>query len=294
MQAFDWTLVQSFLAVAESGSYSAAGRAIARSQPTIGRHIEALQDQLGATLFQRGAKGYDLTPTGTALLAHAQAMRDAAARVSLVAEGRSEALTGPVRVTASEVMATYVLPPMIAVLLDAEPGLEIELVASNSTQNLMQREADIAVRMTEPTQVDLIVRRAGALALGFYGAPDYLARRGTPQGFEDLPRHILMGYDQSDLILKGMQAAGLSVTRSDFAFRCDDQVTYSEALIAGVGIGPCPRIVAERNGLTRLFEDFPIDPLPVWLAAHQELRTSARVRRVYDFLAEHLPKALAD
>ncbi|MEM7439574.1 MAG: LysR family transcriptional regulator [Pseudomonadota bacterium] len=293
MQSFDWALVQSFLAVAETGSHSAAARATGRSQPTIGRHIEALQDQLGATLFQRGVRGFDLTPTGTALMDHATAMRDAAAQVSLVAEGRNARVEGSVRLTASEIVATYILPPILADLLVAEPALQIELVASNSTQNLLRREADIAIRMTDPTQADLIARRVGGLEIGFYAAQRYLDKHGTPQGIADLKHHTLMGYDQSDLILRGMQAFGVDVSRSDFAFRCDDQVTYAEALIAGVGLGACPCLVAERQGLVRLFAEQTIPSLPVWLAAHQELRTSARVRRVFDFLADRLPATLS-
>ncbi|GGA19442.1 LysR family transcriptional regulator [Neptunicoccus cionae] len=292
MQSFDWTLIQSFLAVAQSGSYSAAARKSGRSQPTIGRHIEQLQSQLGATLFQRATKGYDLTPTGRALLDHARTMQRAAAEMSLVTEGRAAEVRGTVRITASEIVATYILPELLAELLAQEPELQIELVATNSTENLLLREADIALRMVQPMQQDLIARRIGVIPIGLYGAPSYLARKGRPQQFEEIANHVLLGYDRSDLMIRGIAALGFPIKREDFAFRVDDQVTYMEALRAGVGLGACQKRQAERYGLIELLPELTIPPLPVWITAHSALRTSAKVRRVFDFLTDHLPGRL--
>ncbi|PLS22681.1 LysR family transcriptional regulator [Neptunicoccus cionae] len=292
MQSFDWTLIQSFLAVAENGSYSAAARESGRSQPTIGRHIDQLQTQLGATLFQRAVKGYELTPTGQALLDHARTMQQAAAEMSLITEGRTAEVRGTVRITASEIVATYILPELLAQLLSQEPELQIELVATNSTENLLLREADIAVRMVQPAQQDLIARKIGEIRIGLYGAPPYLARMGTPERFEDVADHVLLGYDRSDLMIRGMAALGIPMQREDFAFRVDDQVTYLESLRAGVGLGACQKRQAEHYGLVELLPDLTIPSLPVWLTAHSALRTSAKVRRVFDFLTEHLPERL--
>lgn len=292
MQSFDWTLIQSFLAVAEHGSYSAAARKSGRSQPTIGRHIDQLQTQLGATLFQRAVKGYDLTPTGQALLDHARTMQQAAAEMSLITEGRTAEVRGTVRITASEIVATYILPELLAQLLAQEPELQIELVATNSTENLLLREADIAVRMVQPAQQDLIARKIGEIRIGLYGAPSYLARKGTPEQFEDVANHVLLGYDRSDLMIRGMAALGIPMQREDFAFRVDDQVTYLEALRAGVGLGACQKRQAEQYGLVELLPDLTIPSLPVWLTAHSALRSSAKVRRVFDFLSERLPARL--
>ncbi|WP_069298375.1 LysR family transcriptional regulator [Neptunicoccus sediminis] len=292
MQSFDWTLIQSFLAVAEHGSYSAAARESGRSQPTIGRHIDQLQTQLGATLFQRAAKGFDLTPTGSALLDHARTMQQAAAEMSLITEGRTAEVRGTVRITASEIVATYILPEILAELLAQEPELQVELVATNSTENLLLREADIALRMVQPAQQDLIARKIGDIPIGLYAAPSYLARKGTPQRFDDIAGHILLGYDRSDLMIRGMAALGIPMQREDFAFRVDDQVTYMEALRAGVGLGACQKRQAARYGLVPLLPKLHIPPLPVWLTAHAALRTSAKVRRVFDFLAAQLPDRL--
>ena len=292
MQAFDWTLLQSFLAVAETGSFSAAARASGRSQPTIGRHIDQLQTQLKATLFQRSNPGYTLTPTGTALMDHARTMQSAAAQISLITEGRAAEIKGTVRITASEIVATYILPEILGPLLHTEPDLQIELVATNSTENLSLRAADIAVRMVQPEQQNLIARKIGAIEIGLYAAPSYISRRGQPETIQDLENHIFVGYDTSDLMIRGMAAFGLSAKREDFAFRIDDQVAYLEAVRAGVGIGASQRRQAEKYGLTELMPSLKIPPLPVWLAAHAELRTSARVRRVFDHLADQLPGCL--
>ncbi|MCP5088019.1 MAG: LysR family transcriptional regulator [Rhodobacteraceae bacterium] len=288
MQEFDWTLIQSFLAVAEKGSFTAAARTSNSSQPTIGRHIQQLQEQLGSVLFQRGEKGYVLTQTGLDLFEHAKAMRASAARISLVAEGQAEDVAGTVRITASEIIATFVMPVVLAKLIAAEPLLQIELVATNSTENLLLREADIAVRMVRPDQQSLFSRKLGDISLGMFAATSYLRQRGIPETFEALKQHTLLGYDRSDLLINGMLELGFTVDRNSFAFRADNQVVYMEALKAGMGIGASQVSLAEQAGLVRLFPDMPIEPLPVWLTAHNELRTSARVRRVFDFLANEL------
>jgi DNA-binding transcriptional LysR family regulator len=292
MQTFDWTLLQSFLSVAETGSYSAAARATGRSQPTIGRHVEQLQSQLGAVLFQRAQTGYTLTQTGTALMDHARTMQQAAAKISLITEGRAEEVRGTVRVTASEIVATYILPHIFADLLAEEPELQIELVATNSTENLSMREADIAVRMVQPDQQDLIARKLGEIEVGLFAAQSYLDRAGTPHSPADFANHIVLGYDKSDIIIRGMETFGIKASREDFAFRIDNQVTYLESVRAGVGIGASQRRQAEKYGLIEILPELKIPPLPVWLAAHSELRTSARVRRVFDFLANYLPARL--
>lgn len=292
MSGFDWSLIQSFLAVAQNGSFSGAARDIGQSQPTIGRHVERLQEQLGAVLFQRGNQGYDLTATGQALLTHAQAMQAEAANISIIAEGRSEEVRGTVRITASEIVATYILPGIIARLLAEEPELQVELVASNTNENLLQREADIAVRMVKPEQQDLIARKIGEIELGLFASQSYITRAGLPERIKDIGNHTLLGYDRSDLMIRGIAQFGLDIKREDFAFRVDDQVAYLEALRAGVGIGAAQKRQAEVYELVEVFSDLKIPSLPVWLAAHSELRTSARVRRVFDYLVDHLPEQL--
>jgi len=286
---FDWNHLQTLVAVADHGSLSAAARALGGSQPTMGRHIGALETELGVRVFDRTGNGLELTPTGTALLEHARHMNAAANRLSLVAEGRSESVAGTIRITASDIVATYILPDILTALHRAEPDIEVELVASDRTENLLQREADIAVRMYRPTQTDVFARKIGDLKIGMYGAPSYIARRGAPRTLEDMADHDVVGYDRSDLIIRGFRAAGLDVDRKFFSFRCDNQVVVWRMVVAGYGIGFTQLGIGETEpGVTRLLEDATLPSMPMWLTAHSDLKTSRRVRRVFDFLAESL------
>lgn len=287
----DWDHLRVFVGVAEHGSLSAAGRELNISQPTVGRHIQALEDSLGVRLFQRTVRGLDLTDTGRDLLEHGREMAAAADRLALAAAGREAAVSGTVRVTASAFVATLTLPEIIADLRLAHPEIEIELVASDATDNLLQREADIAVRMYRPRQVDVITRKVSELSLGVYAANSYLSRRGTPRELNDLLAHDIVGYDRDETILQGFAAVGVDVDRHFFVARCDDQVAYWHLVVAGVGIGFSQVRIGDAEPLvSRVLPDFAIPPLPVWLTAHAGLRTNPRVRRVFDFLAERLAR----
>ncbi len=289
LRSFDWDLAQSFLAVLETGSLSGAARELESSQPTLGRQIAALEAQLGLTLFTRTGRQLIPTPSAFDLASKARAMREAAAGISLAAAGRSETLKGTVRITASEVMATYGLPKIISELLYQQPELEIELVASNTNENLLLREADIAVRMHQPVQADLIARKIGDVGLGLFAHRSYLDRYGHPGGPEDLAHHIFLGYDKSEMMIDGIKAFGVEANRHDFRIRTDHHVAYAEAVAAGVGIGAVAVFhMDDRAGVERILPELKIPPMPMWLAAHQELKTSALVRRVFDHLADAL------
>ena len=286
---FAWNHLQTLVAVAEHGSLSGAARALGGSQPTMGRHVSALETELGVRLFERTAGGLELTPTGVELLEYARHMAEAANRLSLVAQGRSEAIAGTIRITASDIVATYILPDILTALHKAEPEIDLELVASDRTENLLQREADIAVRMYRPTQSDVFMRKVGELAIAMFAALSYVERRGFPQSLEDLSGHDVVGYDRNELIIQGFRAAGLEVERRFFSFRCDNQVVAWRMVVAGYGIGFNQIQIGEAEPLvTRLHMDTGLPTLPIWLTAHSELKTSLRVRRVFDFLAEHL------
>ncbi|MCF6329838.1 MAG: LysR family transcriptional regulator [Henriciella sp.] len=288
-QILDWTYLQSFAAVADQGSLSAAARTLGGSQPTMSRHISALEAELGLRLFDRTGGGLVLTPTGVDLLQHARQMAEAASHLSLAATGRSQAIAGTVRVTASESMAVNVLPPILTALRRAEPEIDIELVASDQTDNLLLREADIAVRMYRPTQADMITRKVGTVETGMFASQDYLTRRGYPSDAADLAEHDLIGHDRSDQIIAGFRELGFDVGRDFFSFRCDNQEVTWRMVVAGYGIGFNRLDIGRAEpSVVRLFEEIEMPQLPIWLTAHAELKTSARVRRVYDFLAAEL------
>jgi DNA-binding transcriptional LysR family regulator len=295
MMPLDWALLQSFAAVGEHGSLSAAARATGTSQPTMSRHVSDLEARLGARLFERTSTGIELTPAGARLMAHAREMSSAAERLSLTAAGQDDRLAGSVRITASDIVATFVLPDILTALRIAEPDIEIELVASDRSENLLRREADIAVRMYRPEQPDVIAKKLGDLPIGMFAARSYIDRRGMPQSNEDILSHDVIGYDRSTLVIDGFARAGLKVDREFFAFRSDDQVVCWQMVVAGYGIGFNQVSIGEADPrVVRIPLAGELGSLPVWLVAHAELKATPRIRRVYDFLADQLAAAYRD
>ena len=213
---------------------------------------------------------------------------------ALTAAGQTEDLRGTVRLTASTVVAQYVLPPIIADIRRAEPLIQIELVASDSSDNLLFREADIAVRMYRSTQLDIITRHLGDLRLGVFATRGYLDRRGWPRQATDLMDHDLIGYDRNDLILRHMRALGWPATREMFAIRCDSQTTYMALLQAGCGIGFAQvGIMGNVPDMVELDLGLDLPHLPVWLAAPQAMRNTPRIARAWDLLTDGLAPRLA-
>ncbi|MEH6647051.1 LysR family transcriptional regulator [Sulfitobacter sp.] len=281
-----WYLLQSFAAMSEAGSLAAAATASDSSQPTLSRHLAQLEALLGTRLFFRTAAGLTPTPEGAVVQAHAEAMAAAATQVSFTGVQTQE-LSGTVRITASQIAATFLLPPILARLHAAHPAINLEVMASDLTDNLLRREADLAVRMYRPTQSDLIAKKVAELPIGIYAARTYVERRGLPQNPENLAQHTLVGYDRSTLILDGMRQMGLTVDRSSFAFRSDDQVVCWRMVQTGFGIGFGQRSIGDADpDLVAIWPELDIGTIPVWLTAHQELRMSPRVRVCFDHLAE--------
>lgn len=290
----DWSLIQSFAVVAEQGSLTAAARVSDHSQPTMSRHIGQLEEALEVRLFDRGATGLSLTDAGLALVEYAREMSTAASQLSLSASGRSQQIEGTVRITASVVFATTELPSILCELRRLQPSIDIEVVASDTTENLLKREADIAIRMYRPTQSDVISKKVGEYPIGFFATSQYLDERGRPQQPEDLLAHDIVGLDMQDDYLRGFRAAGLDIDRSFFRFRCDHISVGWEMVRCGYGIGlGHTRQGAVDASLERVFPEVDIVVLPIWLTAHAELKTSRRIRYVYDFLARAIQEALA-
>ncbi len=285
-QNIPWQLLQSFASISEAGSLSAAASKTNNSQPTLSRHLNQLESLLGQRLFFRTSSGLTLTPEGAAVQSHSDAMAQAAAQLSF-AGAQAQELSGTVRLTASQIAATYLLPPMLAKLRTRHPALNLEVVASDQTENLLRREADLAVRMYRPTQNDLITKKVAELPIGMYAAQSYVARHGLPVEPADLAQHTMIGYDRSTLIIDGMRQMGMNVDRRFFAFRSDDQVVCWQMVKAGAGIGFGQRVVGDADHtLVPVWPDLPIGSILVWLTAHQELRMSPRVRLCFDHLAD--------
>lgn len=285
----DWSLIQSFLSVAEAGSLSAAARALGRSQPSLGRDIRALESQLGATLFDRHARGLRPSATGARLLPHARRMREEIAAIALTAAGEAQQLAGTVRITASVFVAHYLLPPVLAEIRTAEPAIQIDLMPSDDSENLLFRAADIAVRMYRPTHPDLIARHVGDVPMGIFAARSYLERAGRPQRIEELRAHAIVGFDRNPLILSSMRAQGWVVDRDFFAIRCDNQATYWELVRAGCGIGFTQAQVGRADPLVEEVElGLTLPALPMWLTAPDLMRRTPRIARVWSLLFDRL------
>lgn len=281
----DWSLIEAFLAVAETGSLSAAARHLGSSQPTLGRQVRQIEDQLGLVLFDRQPRGLKLSESGLGLLEPARSMRDAARRIELAAAGQASDLSGTVRITASVFTAHHLLPPIIAGVRRDYPEIQIDLMPTDVSENLLFREADIAVRMHRSEQLDIVTRHLGDIKLGVYAARAYLDRVGRPQDAEALRQLDFVGYDRSELILRGMRSVGWEVTRDWFATRCDHHAVYYELVRAGCGVGFAQCHVADADPtLEHLVPGFPLPGLPIWLAAHQSLRRSPRVSLIWDRL----------
>lgn len=284
----DWSLIRSFLAVAEHGSLSAAAKQLGISQPTLGRHIQNAEATLQTSLFTRQPRGLALTATGEALLPAAQEMRAAANRLSLTAAAKSDRIAGTVRITASRIVSHHILPPILAQLRHEEPLIQIDLVPSDTTENLLFREADIALRMYRPTQLDVIARHVIDLPMTLYAATNYLNRRGRPTSRDTLLHHDFVGMDRSDLIIRMMASLDVPVTRDFFPTRCDDQLVYWNLVRAGCGIGGMQRLIGDADPLIEPLDIVQLPGLPLWLAAAPALRHAPRQRRVWDFLATAL------
>lgn len=288
----DWNLLRALGAVLAHGSLTQAAQRLGTSQPTLSRQIAALEAQLGQPLFERTARRLKATAAAQALAEPAQRMLAAAQALALAAEAPAEQLAGTVRITASQVVSCRVLPPILAALAEAQPEIQIELVPSDEISNLLEREADIAVRMVRPTQGALITRHIADWPLGFYAHRRLIERAGGLPTVDDLSRDGRLrwvGFDQSSAMLDGFKAAGHPVDRRFFGFRCDDQVAGLHAVLAGVGVGVVLRPIAEREpDLVPVLPELPLPVLPVWLTGHRELRASRRLRVVWEGLGEGL------
>ncbi len=290
---FDWGLIPSFLAALDCGSLLGAARALHSSQPTVGRHIAELEAQLAVVLFERTGRGLLPTDTALKLADAARAMEHGAIQLTRKVSVAASGVSGAIRLSASQPVACVLLPPVLERMRAVLPQVQVELVVSNAVTNLLRREADIALRMVQPVQATLTARRVGKVTLGAYAQRDYLRRHGTPLQATDLRQHALVGHDQLETIVQGFAKAGIGLQREDFALRTDDLMAYNAAVRAGLGIGFIADYVARTDAaLVQVLPQLKIPPLPMWLVVHREIRTSPRIRAVFDFLSEAIPAAL--
>jgi DNA-binding transcriptional LysR family regulator len=291
---FDWNRARAFLVTAEEGSLSAAARALGMTQPTLGRQVTALEEELGVTLFERVGRGLVLTEAGTRMMTHVRNMGEAAAAISLTASGQAQELAGHVAITASDIYSYWLLPPVLTRLREVAPNVTVDIVSSNEIRDLKRREADIAIRNARPDQSDLIGKLVAEDCGGFFGTHAYLAELGpitTPQDLADRAR--IIGIDESRQMIDGFNALGLPISDSNIIASASSHPAHWQLARAGLGLGVVPVGLGRSDpGMAQVLPEMRFD-YPVWLVAHRELRTSPRVRLVWDLLADMLPPLLA-
>lgn len=292
---FDWNQARSFLAAAEEGSLSAAAEALGVTQPTITRQIAALESKLRVALFERTGRSVALTPAGLELLDHVRTMAQGASLVSLAASGNSQAIDGQVRITASDMTAAYLLPPILESLRAAAPDLEIDIVADNSIRDLLSREADIAVRHVRPEQPNLIAKRLSDDPARFYAVNQYIETHGVPKRGEDLSHHQFVSYGDLDRIIGHLRPIGLDLTSRNFRYVSSSQIVEWEIARHGHAISiMSDRIAAKFPEFKPVLTEIEPFSIPIWLVAHRELQTSRRIRLVFDLLDRYLTGARLD
>lgn len=286
---FDWNRARAFLVAAEEGSFSAAARALGLSQPTLSRQIDALEAEWGVVLFERAGRGLALTSSGLEVLQAMRGMGEAASLVSLAVSGQAEAIAGPIAISASEVNAAHLLPPIVSELRATYPGLEIEVVATNAPSDLRRREADIAIRNMVSTQPELVCRKIRDDHAFMYATPDYIAKLGRPQTFAALADAEFLGFAATDVLIRALNGLGVPVSSRNFPVVCDNHLVQWELVKRGVGIGLITADIGDAEpAVCRVLPDMAPIIVPMWLVAHRELKTSLRVRVVFDHLAKSL------
>lgn len=293
----DWNLLRSFLAIYETGTLTLAAKRLGSTQPNMGRHLRELEGVMGETLFVRRPGKLEANDHAhqlfVAVSPMANAIRDAE-RVFTDANGGRTDVVGVVRVAVSELFAYYVMPKILASLLHEQPELEIELSVSNLTDNLLRRDADIAVRFFRPEQSDIIAYKLGQVTFGLYAHEDYIAKFGEPKGYEIPVGGFLAGFDKEPFPLAAALRDGAPPAPLRFRFRSDFTLARQAIVECGGGVGMMQTdIAATRPGLRRVLADQVQLEQPVWLCAHDELRRSPRMRYVWDHLKAEIEAKLA-
>jgi DNA-binding transcriptional LysR family regulator len=289
---FDWNQMRAFLATVERGSLSAAARELGLTQPTLSRQIAALEQALDLLLFERVGRRLVLTTAGGQLVEQVKIMRAAADRIGLAASGQSQASEGLVRITSSDIVAAYLLPPVLARLREIAPGIVVEVIASSSIDDLMRREADIAIRHVQPDHPDLIARRCPDSAVMIYAASTLLDRLGRPGKAAALAEAPFVGFVQGESLVAELNARGVMVTQENFRWITNSFVASLEMVRQGLGMGVMFSEVAELvPGLECVLPGMKPIAAPMWLVAHRELQSSKRIRLVFDLLVEAFSRA---
>jgi len=271
---------------AEEGSLAAAARALGMNQPTLSRQVAALEEEIGVELFTRRGRGLELTPNGIKLVEHVRVMGDAATQFSVLAAGKTEIIEGSICITTTELLAAFVLPPMIKKLRQQEPGIEIEIISTNDATDLNRREADIAIRSFRPSQADLIVKKLCNMKGHLYSATSYLEQLGNPKTIAELNKAHFIDFQQAGRLLSLLNAQGFNLREENFPVTAKNHLVQWELVKLGVAICGMPELIGDSEALVELITlpNFDLFTADIWIVTHKELQTNRRTRTVFDFL----------
>ena len=285
-----WDSIRVLLAVDEEGSLRQAARRVGLSQPTLSRRLRELETQLGHALMIRHARGVSFTTEGLAVLEMARGVQDRMNELQRGLDGRRQEIAGRVRISCTEAVAMEVLPPTLDRLREEHPGLYVDLVADSQASDLDRREADLAIRMFQPTRPSLVARKVGEAYTAFYASQSYIDRHGRPTTFDDLQNHAVIGPDRSPVFVEVVRQMGFDP--ETLAYRTDNLATMHAWVRAGLALGGLLSTVANPDpSLVQVLP--PINRYPVWLVSHPDLFGSAAVRAVWEKFAADLPHAFA-
>jgi DNA-binding transcriptional LysR family regulator len=279
-----WDGYADFLSIARAGSISAAAREIGVAQPTLSRRLAALEGELGVRLLSRTPVGLTLTPAGERMFAALDRVRETIQQVEAEVAAGDVALRGSVRITVTETLGVEWLAPLMAEFNEAYPQIRVELVVENSMLNLLGREAHVAIRLLRPAQGDLIAKRVGAVDIALFAARGYARRYGLPKTAEEARTHRAVG-------LLGITPTAVlteeTFTAERHVFLSNSMLAVRRAVAAGIGIGPLLDFPGADDDLVPCLDHLRLNK-EIWLTAVPELRENARLRAVYDFLADRL------
>ncbi|WP_296947821.1 LysR family transcriptional regulator [uncultured Massilia sp.] len=286
----DWNDLKYFLEVARGGSLTRAAQALRVSQSTVGRRIAELESRLGARLFARHQTGYFLTDEGRGMLARAEAVEENMLAFERGASGLNPGVSGTVRLATSDNLASDLVIPALPAFMARHPRLRLDILTTTATVALGGREADLALRVVQPTHGNLRVRRLGELSYGVYGRRDYLDRHPAA-GADPLAGRAIIGWDESHAHLPAAQWLAARVAPAQVVLATSSLRTQIAAVQAGLGLAVLPDFLAVGDGMVRVLGADQVFSNGVWLAMHADLGASARVRAVADFLADVVTRA---
>ena len=281
----DWNLLRSFIAIYDTGTLTTAAKRLGTTQPSVGRHLRELESLVGETLFTRLSGKLKATERADALFAATFEMHHAVRNAELLFSGNRERISGVVRVAVAEAYGYHVVPQLLGALMTEQPELEIELSVSNQSDNLLRRDADIAMRFFRPDQDDLIAVKVGTSEMGLFAHEDYIARFGEPTDFALPEGALVTGFDRQDMPVKPSLRGADVAHLPRFRFRSDSVMARQAIVTSGAGMSMLfVDVAATLPGLKRVLADQVSLAQEVWLCAHEELRRSSRMRYVWDKL----------